>query len=367
METSKEIFTHKALLDIPDGIYTVLVTPFKENNTIDYDSIRKWFEYQVNSDVTGVVLMGTTSESPTMKSIEVFSISKYIYELNSYLESPKFIIIGIGGNDTQKVIDDVSSLVAGKYAHGFMVTVPSYNKPTQEGIYQHFNAIANSHDISKFPVIMYNVPGRTSVNMEPTTIKRICESCPNVVAIKEASGSMDQVMKIRTLVPTLKVFAGDDKLILDFMAHGASGVISVASNIIPDIMVRIYQSCAKDLFVVGRTIFYELRIGQFVDLLFCESNPIPVKFMLWVIGLYKNYKMRLPMTELSSTKHGEVSKLTLQLAGLNTLIMSMDEITSQIMDSSYLYGSLDIIKHADPHASVQNSDESDHVERNDDA
>lgn len=293
----------------PQGVYTVLVTPFLDNMTVDMNSISDWYIQQCKTNVTGVVLLGTTSEVPTLTHEEQYDIVKSLCELKDIRitegKPVKDIIIGIGGNDTYNSSQFCSRLrqnaIIVKQMNGIMVTVPSYNKPTQEGIYQHFKYICDQH--STIPVIIYNVPSRTGVNMTPDTIQRICASCPNVIAIKEASGSMDQVIAIRSLVPHLKVFSGDDKAIIETSAHGGCGVISVASNVIPHTISKITNYCLLGNFVQARQLYYGSKIPDFVSALFCETNPIPVKYMMMKCGLYKNARMRLPMTELSAPQH----------------------------------------------------------------
>lgn len=291
-------------MNFPSGIHTVLVTPFDDFHKIDYEDLQKWFVFQSNSDVVGLVLLGTTSESPTLSRIEQLDIVHKIHEWNSQLEKKKFITVGVGGNDTQENLE--FALLCKDYCNAFMVTVPQYSKPTQNGIVEHYKHICQHSEISKKPIIMYNIPGRTSMNADPVTIKRIHETCPNVVAIKEASGSIDQLIKIRSTIPSLKVFSGDDKLLLDFMVHGGHGCISVASNAIPNVMTNLYVQCANGAFINATRIYYESTFIEFNELLFCETNPIPIKFILKQIGLYKTFNMRLPMTPLSEDKQNDI-------------------------------------------------------------
>lgn len=288
------------------GVYTVLVTPFNEDGSVDYHSIGKWVAEQQESMVAGLVLLGTTSESPTLSRGEQYKIVQKVWECTSGYVKPKYVIVGVGGNNTQETLDFARMLTLKKICDGLMVTVPSYNKPTQKGIYEHFVKICSHQDVSNFPVIMYNVPGRTSVNMEPNTIRDIVKTCSNVVAIKEASGSIDQLIEINSIVPTLQVFAGDDKLVLDIMAHGGCGVISVASNVIPHLMSYLVEMCIQNNSTSARHVYYDSKLPNFIRLLFCETNPIPVKFMLFCTGLYKNHLLRLPMTQLSMDKRPEV-------------------------------------------------------------
>jgi 4-hydroxy-tetrahydrodipicolinate synthase len=228
-------------------------------------------------------------------------------------EKPKFVSVGVGGNDTKETLQFAQTIARGDLCDGFMVTVPSYNKPTQKGIFEHFRVICNDDYVSKFPVIMYNIPGRTGVNMEPRTILEVYQECPNVVAIKEASGSIDQLIEIRRIVPNLQVFSGDDKLVLDVMVHGGEGVISVASNVIPDLMTLVVKLCLDSKFSEARSVFYDSKLPFFIKYLFCETNPIPIKFMLFCTGLYDNHIMRLPMTELPEEKQPEVQNVLVDI------------------------------------------------------
>jgi 4-hydroxy-tetrahydrodipicolinate synthase len=290
--------------DFPSGVFTVLVTPFDSAGNIDYQSLRNWFDYQLKSDVAGLVLMGTTSESPTLSREEQFEILVKVCDWNKKESNPKYIILGCGGNDTREMIEFSKKCVS--FCDAFMVTVPSYNKPTQKGIYEHYKAFCVQPELSTKPVMIYNVPSRTGINMEVSTIKKVHEDFKNVISIKEASGSITQVIQLRNQVPTLKVFSGDDLLILDVMCHGGSGLISVASNVIPEIMCEIYKKC--EVSDSSTNLFYSLNLPDFINGLFCETNPIPVKYLLYNIGLFKNNVMRLPMTSLSDELHERVEK-----------------------------------------------------------
>jgi 4-hydroxy-tetrahydrodipicolinate synthase len=317
---------------IPSGVFTVLVTPFNNDETIDYISLRAWFDVQSKSNVAGFVLMGTTSESPTLSRDEQFEILSEISDWNKKLKDPKYIILGCGGNDTREIIAFSKKCI--NLCDAFMVTVPAYNKPTQNGIYEHFKTFCTDPYLCKIPVMIYNVPSRTGINMDVNTIKRVHENFSQVVAIKEASGSITQLIQLRSQVPTIQVFSGDDLLILDVMCHGGCGVISVASNVIPDIMCKVYDSCVEEYnnknnkkYVDTYTnisptkLFYELKLPELINALFYETNPIPIKYLLWNIGIFKNNVLRLPMTPLSKNLEEIVSKafettIELQIANI---------------------------------------------------
>lgn len=289
----------------PSGVFTVLVTPFNFDETIDYVSLRNWFDLQSKSDVVGLVLMGTTSESPTLSRSEQLEILVKVSGWNKELDKPKYIILGCGGNDTREMIEFCKKCVL--LCDAFMVTVPSYNKPTQNGIYQHYKAFCAEPTLSSKPVMIYNVPSRTGINMEVSTIKKVHEDFSNVIAIKEASGSISQLIQLRSQVPSLKVFSGDDLLMLDYAVHNGDGLISVASNVIPDIICKVYKNC-RNFNTIYSNEFYLYGLPDFINALFCETNPIPVKYLLHYVGIFSNYVMRLPMTPLSDELHAKVEK-----------------------------------------------------------
>lgn len=291
-------------MNFPSGVFTVLVTPFNDDETIDYISLRKWFDTQIKTDIAGLVLMGTTSESPTLSRNEQLEILEKISNWNKEVSKPKYIVLGCGGNDTREMIEFSKKSVS--LCDAFMVTVPSYNKPTQNGIYQHYKAFCTEPLLSSKPVMIYNIPSRTGINMEVSTIKKVHEDFTNVVSIKEASGSISQLIQIKSQIPTLKIFSGDDLLILDALVHGGQGVISVASNIIPEIMCKVYDDYVNNY---STKLFYSLKLPDFINGLFCETNPIPVKYLLYHIGIFSNYIMRLPMTSLSKELHEKVEKV----------------------------------------------------------
>lgn len=286
---------------IKQGVYSVFVTPFTSDFKINYSDIDNWLDLQSKSSVTGFVLMGTTSESPTISRIEQLNIINYIVAKNNMQEEPKYIIIGVGGNDTMETYE--FSKMVYSLGNALMVTVPSYNKPTQKGIIQHFSMFNEFN----CPIMMYNVPGRTGLNMLPETMKIITDTCENIVALKEASGNIEQLITIKSLMPDLQVFCGDDNLLLDFMIHGCDGVISVASNIIPEFVNTLYYYGIDDIKFATK-IYYTYKYNEFVKALFIESNPIPVKYMLHKINVYTNNIMRLPLTKLDEKYHGLIDE-----------------------------------------------------------
>lgn len=298
----------------PSGTYTVLVTPFTEDNKIDYQSITNWLEIQYqNNNIVGLILLGTTSESPTLKTNEKKEIINFVFEYNNSVNNKKTIIAGVGGNDTLDVIDftnEIKNLV-----NGIMVTVPHYNKPPQRGIYEHFKLIANS--FKELPIMMYNVPGRAGVNMEPETIVKIIQLCKNIVGLKETN--LNNVQDFVNLInqtdiklgQSFKLFSGDDINIVDYCKYGASGVISVASNIIPSEITSIVSLCLNNNFNSAENELY--KIVNFLKYLFVESNPIPIKDIMYRMHIYKNNFMRLPMIVLESDKSNILYQLYKEL------------------------------------------------------
>lgn len=278
---------------LDDGVYTVVVTPFDKDGSIDWKSLEMWTDVQLKSNVTGIVALGTTSESPTLDAKEQLEM---VQRMHKWVDGKKKFVIGIGGNNTKQVLEFAQSVTP--YADALMATVPCYNKPDQNDMVEHFKMICNDTKVQTTPVMLYNVPGRTGKNMEPETIAKVYEQCENVVAIKEASGSMNQVMKIKSLCP-IQVFSGDDKLLLDVMVHGGSGVISVAGNVVPNVVSSLVKSCLSGDFKTARENFYKWNLPGLCDALFCCSNPKPVKYLLHKSGVFTENVLRAPLTSLS--------------------------------------------------------------------
>ena len=268
------------------GVYTVVVTPFLENNKVDYDSISRIITNQINKGISGLVLLGTTSESPTLSMVEKLEIVKFV---STYYGGKFEIIVGIGGNNTVETIN-FGKMIKNQ-VNGFMVTVPNYNKPSQLGIYNHFTTIANT--FSDVPIMMYNIPSRCGVNMTPDTVKNIYYNCENVVAIKEASGSLEQAIKIKSLCD-INIFSGDDSLILPILAIGGVGVISVASNILPWEISYIVSQFNNNI-DLSRKLYFKFH--NFIKALFVTTNPVPVKYFLSKLELINNDIVRLPLVK----------------------------------------------------------------------
>lgn len=283
----------------PDGVYTVLVTPFVkcDEDTIKWSDLDQVIEWQIQSDVAGFVILGTTSEAPTLTDDEKKQMVKYVY---SKVKGRKPIITGVGGNYTKATLNFAK--FAAPYSNGLMVTVPHYNKPQQRGIVNHFVKIASDPVIQSKPIIIYNIPSRTCVNMIPESVIEVLKLCPNVVAIKEASGDLNQVSELITMVTkytnrkigeTFKVFAGDDSSLMNVCKMGGSGVISVGSNVIPEVIAKATELCLNKKYDEAEELMN--AIIDFTRVLFIESNPVPVKYLLHGLNLYESDLVRDPL------------------------------------------------------------------------
>jgi 4-hydroxy-tetrahydrodipicolinate synthase len=271
------------------GIYTALVTPFK-NGKLDEKAFKDLIGFQLKGGINGVVPCGTTGEAPTLSYEEH---EKVIELAVKYVNGKVPVIAGTGSNSTKEAIE----LTAGakKLGANFcLLTTPYYNKPTQEGLYQHFKAIAEAVNI---PLILYNIPGRTGINMTPETIFRLSR-IKNIVGIKEAAGSLTQVSDIYRLTKgTFTILSGDDNLFLPMMSVGAVGVISVLSNIMPKEMQSLYRAFLIDK-DIKKAMNIHTRLMPLFQGIFVETNPIPIKEAMAYMGMLKK-EFRLPLCPLS--------------------------------------------------------------------
>lgn len=277
-----------------EGVYTVLVTPFNSDNQIDFESYDKLLNKILSSNIEGVVVLGTTSEGPTLNYNEKILLIKSVWKK---FNGKKKIVIGIGGNDTLETLE-FAKLIK-DYCDYMMVTVPYYNKPSQEGIIKHFEIISQNEDLISKKMILYNIPSRCGVNMNPETISHVYNTCENIVAIKEASGSLNQVMDIKRRC-NIQIFSGDDSLLLPTLSIGGCGVISVIGNILPNEIHNIYSLYRDGFIKESQQLFYkmyDLMKGMFID-----TNPVPVKSLLNYIKIFNTAIPRLPLLKLSDDK-----------------------------------------------------------------
>ena len=271
------------------GVFTALVTPFK-NGKVDEDALKGLIEFQLQEGVDGLVPCGTTGEAPTLSYEE----HERVIELTvKYAGGSVPVIAGTGSNSTKEAIE-LTEGAKRLGADACLLTTPYYNKPTQEGLYRHYKEIAEAVDIS---LVLYNIPGRTGINMAPETIKRVAE-IPNIVGIKEASGSLVQVSEIYRLTGgRFTIFSGDDNIFLPMMSVGAVGVISVVSNIMPKELKELYRAFAEEE-DIKKARDLHTRLMPLFQGMFIETNPIPVKEALYYIGMIEK-EFRLPLCPLS--------------------------------------------------------------------
>jgi 4-hydroxy-tetrahydrodipicolinate synthase len=267
------------------GVGTALVTPFTSSGALDEAAVRKLAKRQVEAGVHFLVPCGTTGETPTLSEAE----RKKIVELVAAEANGRALVMaGAGGYDTKEVIHAVAEMTKAG-AQGILSVTPYYNKPTPEGLYQHYKAIASSTNL---PIVVYNVPGRTGCNVDATTLARLA-TIPNIVGVKEASGNMTQMAEICHAVPKdFIVLSGDDALTLPLMAIGGKGIISVASNEAPAEMVQMVEAAERGNFAEARQWHHKLLPLMQVN--FVESSPGPVKFAMASMGLCE-LSYRLPM------------------------------------------------------------------------
>ncbi len=287
------------------GLGVALVTPFQESGAVDMAGLQRLVEHNINNGTDYLVVQGTTGESATLTKEEKKAVLDFVIEINA---GRKPIVLGVGGNNTAEVINSLKSLDF-KGVDGILSVSPYYNKPSQEGIYQHFKAISAATDL---PIIMYNVPGRTMSNVTAETTVRIARECKNIVAIKEASGNLEQVMEIILNKPKgFLVLSGDDALTLPHMAIGGDGVISVVGNAFPKRFSRMVHNGMEGNMIEARKDHYELI--ELIQTLFADGNPGGIKRVLKELGICKEY-LRLPLVPVNEKVANKLDALTKMLS-----------------------------------------------------
>jgi 4-hydroxy-tetrahydrodipicolinate synthase len=280
------------------GTFTALVTPFL-NGGVDDSAFNKLIETQIAAGISGVVAIGTTGESPTLSHEE----REQVIRLSVATANKRCLVLaGTGSNATQHAIAD-TKLAEKLGVDGALLVAPYYNKPSQEGLFRHFKAIA---DATSLPIMLYNIPGRCSVDILPETVVRLAKECRNIVSIKEASGSVERVGDLRRRLPeSFMILSGDDSLTLPFMAVGAGGVVSVASNLFPSQVCALVRACESGDLKSAATLHRKL-LPLFKDL-FIEPNPVPVKTALGWRGSMSG-EVRLPLCEMSEANQARLRK-----------------------------------------------------------
>ena len=268
------------------GLGIALVTPFTADGEVDYTAIVRLVEYQIQNGADFLCILATTGETPCLSTEEKENIKKLVVDTN---RGRLPILMGCGGNNTRAVVEELKT-ADWTGIDGVLSVCPYYNKPSQEGLYQHFKAIAEA---SPLPVVLYNVPGRTGINMKSETTVRLARDCENIVAVKEASGSLEQVDEIIKNKPErFDVLSGDDALTFSMVASGAAGSISVIGNALPKEVSRMIRLEFKGEYEAARTIHH--RFTELYSLLFVDGNPAGVKALLHEMGFIENV-LRLPL------------------------------------------------------------------------
>jgi|TARA_B110000305_G_C19417005_1_gene628557 4-hydroxy-tetrahydrodipicolinate synthase len=283
------------------GTGVALVTPFNENGKVDYNGLQKLVEFQISNGTNYLVVQGTTGESVTLNKEEKIAVLDYIIEINA---GKLPILLGVGGNNTSDVCEKIKFFSDHKI-DGFLSVSPYYNKPSQKGIYEHFKCISNS---SNLPIIIYNVPGRTSSNISADTTVQIAKDFNNIVGIKEASGNLEQIMTIILKKPdNFLVISGDDALTLGHILVGGDGVISVIANAFPKRFSTMVDAALNKNLDLAKEKHYELF--EIIHYVFVDGNPAGIKYLLKLINICSDF-VRLPLVSITEETSKKLYSLT---------------------------------------------------------
>lgn len=286
------------------GTGVAIITPFKADGSVDHSALRTVIDHIINGGVEYLVSLGTTGEAATLSSDE----KKAVWETTvAHVNGRVPIVAGIGGNSTSEVLNDLKKFDSAGF-DAVLSVCPYYNKPIQEGIYQHYKAIAQE---SVLPVILYNIPGRTGINMTAETTLRLAHDFKNIIAMKEASGNFEQFNKIIKDKPEDFLFiSGDDPITLPLIAMGAAGVISVIGNAVPGIFSTMVRMCLDGKFIEAQPLHHSLT--EFTSLCFVEGNPGGIKAAMKILGIC-GQEMRLPLVNVSDTTEKSIRTKLAQL------------------------------------------------------
>ncbi len=277
------------------GLGTALITPFNSKGQVDLEALKRLLDKQISGGVDYIVVLGTTGEAATLDEEEKSLVRTFVRD---YVAGRVTLVLGVGGNNTAAVCEQLRTMDLTGY-NAILSVCPYYNKPSQEGLYQHFCAVAEA---SELPIILYNVPGRTGVNLLPETVMRIYEAAPDkIIGIKEASGHIEQIRHLITLAQgsNLLVISGDDGLAAEIMQAGGAGLISVLSNAFPEETGRLVRTADSGL---------QKQLNPLISLLFKEGNPSGIKTVLSQMGLIENY-LRLPLVPNSKAVQAEIAAI----------------------------------------------------------
>ena len=290
------------------GVYTALATPMQDGQ-VSYADLEALIEHQLKGGINGLVSVGTTGESPTLTNAEHIEVIRATVAAASGRVP---VIAGTGSNSTAEAVELTRQAEAAG-ADGFLVVAPYYNKPSQEGLFQHFSAIAQ---VTDKPIVLYSIPSRCGIEISVDVTARLYEAYPHVNCMKAAEGSCEKVTEyVRKLGPDYAVMRGDDGLTLPFMSAGASGVISVASNLIVAPLVEMVRAANENDFATAKTTF--LQYYPLFKAIFIEPNPVPIKYALARAGIIQSPEVRLPLTPLTDASKEQLDPLLNDLAGLS--------------------------------------------------
>ncbi|HOF81120.1 MAG: 4-hydroxy-tetrahydrodipicolinate synthase [Bacteroidales bacterium] len=282
------------------GTGVALVTPFHKNGNIDFCSLEKVVEHTIAGNVDYLVALGTTGETPTLSNDEKLAVVDFVIECAAGRVP---VVVGVGGNNTQEIIDKIKTMSFEGIA-GILSVSPYYNKPQQKGIYYHYKTVSS---VCPVPMILYNVPGRTGANMSAETTLQLASECDNVVAVKEASGNVNQIMEIIRCKPdNFHVISGDDAITLPLISLGANGVISVVANAFPSDFSKMVNLCLKGKFAEANVIHYKLL--PIMQKIFEDGSPAGIKAALQILEIAAN-NLRLPLVKVNKAVNLQLQQL----------------------------------------------------------
>jgi 4-hydroxy-tetrahydrodipicolinate synthase len=287
----------------PIGAMSALITPFKDGK-LDTQTYEKLIIRQIESGMDGVVPVGTTGESATLTHSEHRDCIDIA--VNVCKGRDVKVLAGAGSNSTSEAVD-LAKFAKSRGADGILVVTPYYNKPSQEGLYQHYKAIVKAANI---PTMLYNVPGRTGVDLEPSTVSRLFREFSDIYSIKEATGSMARAVELLSKDPKLALISGDDGINYPLLSNGGQGVISVTGNLLPDMISDLTHRVMNGDFTGARDL--NNKLYDINSILFCESNPIPIKAAMYLAGLIPTLEYRLPLTRPSDDNLKKIEKVVKQ-------------------------------------------------------
>jgi 4-hydroxy-tetrahydrodipicolinate synthase len=290
-------------MELPNfsGVYTALITPMHDNGDVHWEALKELVEGQLAAGIDGLVPVGTTGESPTLDNREHLDVIEAV-AIAAKGRCP--IIAGTGANSTREALE-LTREAELRGADGFLQVAPYYNKPSQEGMFQHFCAIAET---TNKPIVLYSIPGRCGVEIAVATVARLASEFPHVRTIKEAGGDVQRVTALQNACPEVTILSGDDGLIVDFIKAGASGVVSVASNLSPEIILQLTRACLENDYSHADELSHQWE-ALLTELVFLEGNPVTIKEVLFRAGRIPSPALRLPLVRMSDRGQARVQNL----------------------------------------------------------